>query len=168
MVVLGGQAEDWHSQTQPIVTRHELRALRSRDEQKRILLAEDVVVNQKVASRMVEKLGYFVEIVANGREAIAAWETGRYDLILMDCQMPEVDGYEATREIRRRERGDQHIPIVALTANAMKGAEELCIEAGMDAHLSKPIDREALQICLRQFLKDLASQPVASDEPASL
>jgi two-component system sensor histidine kinase/response regulator len=168
MVVLGGQAEDWHSQTQPIVTRHELRALRSREEQKRILLAEDVVVNQKVASRMVEKLGYSVEIVANGREAIAAWETGRYDLILMDCQMPEVDGYEATREIRRRERGDQHIPIVALTANAMKGAEELCIEAGMDAHLSKPIDREALQICLRQFLKDLASQPVASDEPASL
>jgi PAS domain S-box-containing protein len=168
MVVLGGQAEDWHSQTQPIVTRHELRALRSREEQKRILLAEDVVVNQKVASRMVEKLGYFVEVVSNGREAIAAWESGRYDLILMDCQMPEVDGYEATREIRRRERGDQHIPIIALTANAMKGAEQLCLEAGMDVHLSKPIDREALQECLRRFLVEKPDHVAPSSEPASL
>ncbi|HEU4601418.1 MAG TPA: response regulator [Steroidobacteraceae bacterium] len=168
MVVLGSQAEDWHSQTQPIVTRHELRALRNREEQKRILLAEDVVVNQKVASRMVEKLGYTVEVVANGREAIVAWETGRYDLILMDCQMPEVDGYEATREIRSRERGDQHIPIIALTANAMKGAAEHCIEAGMDAHLSKPIDRDALQDCLRRFLSDLTPQPQQSEESPSL
>jgi two-component system sensor histidine kinase/response regulator len=168
MVVLGGQAEDWHSQTQPIITRHELRALRNREDQKRILLAEDVVVNQKVAVRMVEKLGYGVEVVANGREAIVAWESGRYDLILMDCQMPEVDGYEATREIRRRERGDQHIPIVALTANAMKGAQEQCIEAGMDAHLSKPIDREALHECLQRFLADRPVQTAPSDAPASL
>jgi CheY-like chemotaxis protein len=152
MVVLGGNAEDWHSQTQPIVTRHELRAMRQLETQKRVLLAEDVVVNQKVAIRMLEKLGYLVEAVANGQEAVAAWQTGKFDLILMDCQMPIVDGYEATREIRRQETTGRHIPIIALTANAMKGAEQQCFESGMDAHLPKPIDRLALEACLQGFL----------------
>ena len=152
LVVLGGEAKDWHTQTQPIVTRHELRVLRKRVESRRLLLAEDVLVNQKVASRALEKLGYEVEVVNNGKEAVAAWETGKYDLILMDCQMPEMDGYEATREIRRREGPNQHIPIVALTAHAMKGADEECKAAGMDEHLTKPIDREALDRCLRRYL----------------
>ena len=152
LVVLGGDAKDWHSQTQPIVTRHELRVLRNRGDRKRLLLAEDVPVNQKVACRALEKLGYEVEVVSNGREAVAAWETGKYDLILMDCQMPEMDGYEATREIRRREASDKHIPIVALTAHAMKGADEECKAAGMDDHLTKPIDREVLDRCLRRHL----------------
>jgi PAS domain S-box-containing protein len=152
LVVLGGEARDWHTQTQPIVTRHELRVLRKRVESRRLLLAEDVVVNQKVAARALEKLGYEVEVVGNGLEAVTAWETGKYDLILMDCQMPEMDGYEATREIRRREGPNQHIPIVALTAHAMKGADEECKAAGMDEHLTKPIDREALDRCLRRYL----------------
>ena len=152
LVVLGGEARDWHTQTQPIVTRHELRVLRKRVESRRLLLAEDVVVNQKVAARALEKLGYEVEVVSNGLEAVKAWETGKYDLILMDCQMPEMDGYEATREIRRREGPNQHIPIVALTAHAMKGADEECKAAGMDEHLTKPIDREALDRCLRRYL----------------
>ena len=152
LVVLGGEAKDWHTQTQPIVTRHELRVLRKRVESRRLLLAEDVVVNQKVAARALEKLGYEVEVVGNGLEAVKAWETGKYDLILMDCQMPEMDGYEATREIRRREPPNQHIPIVALTAHAMKGADEECKAAGMDEHLTKPIDREALDRCLRRYL----------------
>jgi len=152
LVVLGGDAKDWHSQTQPIVTRHELRVLRNRSDRKRLLLAEDVPVNQKVACRALEKLGYEVDVVSNGREAVAAWETGKYDLILMDCQMPEMDGYEATREIRRREPSDKHIPIVALTAHAMKGADEECKAAGMDDHLTKPIDREVLDRCLRRHL----------------
>jgi PAS domain S-box-containing protein len=152
LVVLGGEARDWHTQTQPIVTRHELRVLRKRVESRRLLLAEDVVVNQKVAARALEKLGYEVEVVGNGLEAVKAWETGKYDLILMDCQMPEMDGYEATREIRRREGPNQHIPIVALTAHAMKGADEECKAAGMDEHLTKPIDREALDRCLRRYL----------------
>ncbi len=152
LVVLGGEAKDWHSQTQPIVTRHELRVLRSRNGRKRLLLAEDVLVNQKVACRALEKFGYEVDVVSNGREAVEAWEGGTYDLILMDCQMPEMDGYEATREIRRREAPDKHIPIVALTAHAMKGADEECKAAGMDDHLTKPIDREVLDRCLRRHL----------------
>jgi len=155
LVVLGGEAKDWHSQTQPIVTRHELRVLRSKTQTKRLLLAEDVVVNQKVACRALEKLGYEVDVVSNGLEAIEAWETGKYDLILMDCQMPEMDGYEATREIRRREQqSGKRIPIIALTAHAMKGADEECRAAGMDDHLTKPIDREALELCLRRYLND--------------
>jgi two-component system sensor histidine kinase/response regulator len=152
LVVLGSEARHWHTQTQPIVTRHELRVLRNRIDRRKLLLAEDVVVNQKVACRALEKMGYEVDVVSNGREAIEAWERGNYDLILMDCQMPEMDGYEATRIIRSREAPNEHIPIIALTAHAMKGADEECKAAGMDAHVTKPIDRHELERCLRHYL----------------
>jgi len=156
MLVIANTADAWHLQTRPIVTRHALRAQRARARH-RILLAEDNLVNQKVAQRLLEKLGYRVDVVADGRAAAAAWQTGYYDLILMDCQMPEMDGYEATREIRTREDGKCHIPIVALTAHAMKGADEKCRAAGMDDYLTKPIDRAKLDACLEHFLPSTGS-----------
>jgi two-component system sensor histidine kinase/response regulator len=151
LLVFSSQAQAWRDRTQPLVTQDALPLSRSHREH-RILLAEDNVVNQKVACRFVEKLGYRVEVVNDGRAAVDAWATDRYDLILMDCQMPELDGYEATREIRRREAGLRRIPIVALTAHAMKGADEECAAAGMDAYLTKPIDRVQLEACLDRFL----------------
>jgi signal transduction histidine kinase/CheY-like chemotaxis protein len=151
ILVLSGKAESWHTRTQPIVTQQRVAEQRGR-ERRRILLAEDNVVNEKVARHTLQRLGFHVDSVGNGREAVTAWQTGRYDLILMDCQMPELDGYEATREIRNRERGEQHIPIVALTAHAMKDDDLKCIAAGMDDHLTKPLDRDRLRLCLDHHL----------------
>jgi signal transduction histidine kinase/DNA-binding response OmpR family regulator len=156
MRVLAGNSEDWLSRTQPLVTRHALREQRAQA-RTRILLAEDNPVNQKVATKMLERLDYQVDAVGDGKAAVAAWQTGRYDLILMDCQMPELDGYEATREIRRLEKGSKRTPIVALTAHAMKGADEECLTAGMDEYLSKPINRDALDRVLKRFLTNLAA-----------
>jgi two-component system sensor histidine kinase/response regulator len=155
MMVLGTRAEGWRLATQPIVTRHALRSQRMRQTQ-HILLAEDNVVNQKVACRILEKLGYRVDVAADGEAAFAAWQTGRYHLILMDCQMPLMDGYETTRKIREHESGGVRIPIIALTAHAMKGADSECRAAGMDEHLTKPIDREQLQQSLDRWLNDEA------------
>ena len=151
MLILGARNEEAHMRTQRMVTRHALRSQRARESQ-RILLAEDNLVNQKVACRMLEKLGYRVDVAVNGQAAFEAWQTDRYQLILMDCQMPVLDGYESTRRIRAQENGTRRIPIVALTAHAMKGADAECTDAGMDDYLSKPIDREKLRACLEQWL----------------
>jgi PAS domain S-box-containing protein len=153
MMVLGVRAENWSMRSQPMVTRQALLSHRS-PHSHRILVAEDNVVNQKVACRSLEKLGYRVDVAADGEAAFRAWSSGRYDLILMDCQMPIMDGYEATRKIRAREGADEHIPIIALTAHAMKGADNECLSAGMDDYLSKPIDRERLQEVLQRWLED--------------
>jgi CheY-like chemotaxis protein len=110
------------------------------------------LVNQKVACRTLERLGYSADTVLDGRAAIAAWETGRYDLILMDCQMPDIDGYAAARHIRSNEKPNQRIPIIALTADAMKGADEQCFASGMDDYLTKPLDRVKLAACLERWL----------------
>ncbi|HEX5692085.1 MAG TPA: response regulator, partial [Roseiflexaceae bacterium] len=150
--------------SQPIVTRHALRSQRARHKH-RILLAEDNAVNQKVACRTLEKLGYRVDVAVDGEAAVKAWGTGRYDLILMDCQMPILDGYEATRRIRAREKDGTRIPIVALTAHAMKGADEQCTAAGMDDYLSKPIDRAALERTLERWLNP--NEDSAAPAPAT-
>jgi two-component system, sensor histidine kinase and response regulator len=151
MLVLGTKAEAWHLHTQPIVTRHALRSQRAKDAQ-HILLAEDNLVNQKVACRILERLGYRVDVAVDGQAAVDAWATGRYHLILMDCQMPVLDGYEATRQIRARESAGSRIPIIALTAHAMKGADAECTAAGMDDYVSKPIDREQLNAKIERWL----------------
>jgi PAS domain S-box-containing protein len=114
------------------------------------LLAEDNPVNQKVAKFLLGKLGYSVDIAANGVEVLEKMAARPYDCVLMDCQMPEMDGFAATREIRIREGGFQHTPIVAMTAHAMQGDRERCIEAGMDEYVSKPISIEGLRQALER------------------
>ena len=115
----------------------------------RVLVAEDNIVNQRVAVGLLSKRGHLVSVVDNGRKAIDALADGNFDLILMDVQMPEMDGFEATREIRARESGTgRHIRIVAMTAHAMKGDRERCFAAGMDGYLSKPIDPAMLYAIL--------------------
>jgi signal transduction histidine kinase/ligand-binding sensor domain-containing protein/DNA-binding response OmpR family regulator len=147
--VMSVDGKQWHLNTQPIVvTEGVLRTSSGR----RILLAEDNPVNQKVGRGTLEKLGFNVDIVANGADAVEAWAMGRYDLILMDCQMPVMDGYQAAREIRKREADRNPIPIVALTADAMQGTEQRCREAGMDDYLTKPLNRGRLRAILGKYL----------------
>jgi signal transduction histidine kinase/CheY-like chemotaxis protein len=124
-----------------------------REVPRRILLAEDNPVNQKIAVRQLKKLGYDVEVAANGREALAAFDRQAFDVILMDCLMPEMDGYQATREIREREREDVHTPIIAMTASAMEGDREKCFSAGMDDYVSKPFSPDALAEVLERWTR---------------
>jgi PAS domain S-box-containing protein len=122
---------------QEVITRHTLREEKKR---LRVLLAEDNAVNQTLAVRLLEKRGFKVTTAANGREAVAEFEKQSYDLVLMDVQMPEMDGFGATAAIRAKEMlSGKHIPIVAMTAHALKGDEERCIAAGMDGYISKPL-----------------------------
>jgi len=116
-----------------------------------VLVVEDNIVNQKMAVRMLDKMGCRVDVAMNGLEAIARIEASTYDLIFMDCQMPEMDGYETTAAIRRRSNGSKHIPIIAMTAHAMQGDRETCLQAGMDDYISKPIRKENLSEIIRKW-----------------
>jgi CheY-like chemotaxis protein/anti-sigma regulatory factor (Ser/Thr protein kinase) len=118
---------------------------------KRILLVEDHPINQKLASALLEKLGYSVTLAVNGREGVKAAAGAPYALILMDMQMPEMDGLEATGLIRSTGGPNQHAPIVALTANAMQSDLDACREAGMNDVLTKPIDRKLLAVCMNHW-----------------
>ncbi len=128
----------------------------------RVLIAEDNAVNQRVAVRMIEKLGLRADVAADGREAVALFEMLPYDLILMDCQMPVMDGYEATRQIRRFEGQGQHSMIIAMTAEAMDGTREHCLEAGMDDYIAKPVRMGDLAAILD---KSLQADQVTSARP---
>jgi CheY-like chemotaxis protein len=118
---------------------------------RRVLLAEDNAVNLKLGVRLLERLGCRVDGAGNGREAVEMAERLPYDLIFMDCRMPEMDGYEASREIRSRRAAGTHVPIVALTAHAVMGAREECLEAGMDDYLTKPARPADLERMLRRW-----------------
>ena len=116
----------------------------------RILLAEDNVVNQKLAMRLLQQMGYRSDLASNGIEAVESVERQAYDVVLMDVQMPEMDGLEATRRITARWRPEERPRIVAMTANAMQGDREMCLEAGMDDYLTKPIRVDRLVEALNQ------------------
>jgi signal transduction histidine kinase/CheY-like chemotaxis protein len=130
----------------------------------RVLVAEDNAINQKVAVRMVERFGLRADVAANGREAVRMFELLPYDLVFMDCQMPEMDGYEAAQEIRRREGPGGHVAIIAMTADAMAGCREQCLEAGMDDFIGKPVAMEALFEALRRWVPAREPAPAGSED----
>ena len=125
----------------------------------RVLIAEDNVVNQRVAVLMLHKLGLRADVAGNGLEAVQMSAMAPYDLILMDCQMPEMDGYAAAREIRRREGASRHVNIIAMTAEAMAGARDRCLESGMDDYIPKPVRMEDLCAVLQKWF---AQQPLVA------
>jgi len=148
-----------------VVTRHSLREGRNRS---RVLLAEDNAVNRVLAVRLLERRGFVVATAADGREALAALEKESFDVVLMDIQMPEMDGFEATKAIRKKEKSTgMHIPIIAMTANAMKGDQERCLEAGMDAYISKPVNTEKMFAAIASVLRKIDESEAARNNGES-
>jgi hypothetical protein len=125
-----------------------------------VLVAEDSQINQIVATRVLERCGCRVKVVGDGNEALDALAAEHYDAVLMDCQMPGMDGYDATSELRRRERGARHTPVIAMTAHAMTGDRERCIEAGMDDYISKPVRHADLAVALGRWIPAREQEPI--------
>ena len=131
----------------------------------RVLLVEDNPVNRDVGIDILTHFGCTVDVACDGEEALALYEPGSHDLILMDCQMPKLDGYATTREIRTRERDEEHVPIIAMTAHALEGDEERCLAAGMDDYLAKPVTPDAVLSKLRKWSDDdVSPAPERGDE----
>jgi signal transduction histidine kinase/DNA-binding response OmpR family regulator len=147
-------ADTMEKVTPRLITRHTLRQTKHK---LNVLLAEDHPVNQKLAERLLQKMGHEVTIAATGKQAVDLHDTGNFDLILMDVQMPEMDGFEATNLIREHEKTTgKRVPIIAMTAHAMKGDKERCLEAGMDGYISKPIDQRELFGTLEELAEKMA------------
>ena len=135
--------------------------MRESNNLRHILLAEDNAVNQTLVVRLLQKRGYIVTVAADGQAALEALEKQSYDLVLMDVQMPVLDGFQATAAIREREKsGDRHVPIIAMTAHSLKGDQERCIAAGMDGYVSKPIRTADLFEAIEKVVGKMSSAPV--------
>ena len=170
--VLAGKPEPVPKASRPLITRHAIREMRRLNG--KILLAEDDPTNQRVARGILGRLGLHVDLVENGAEAIQALSHWDYDLVLMDIQMPDMDGLETTQRIRDSETGVRNtaIPIIAMTAHAMEGDRERCIRAGMSDYLSKPVTLDALQAALEKWLPHHPAPqsdppPARTDDPAA-
>ncbi len=141
------------SEPSELITTHVISEARARA-RPRLLVAEDNTVNQRLAVAMLAKIGYRADVAANGAEALAAISEVPYGAVLMDCQMPEMDGYQATAAIRARENGSSHIPIIAMTAGAMTGDRERCLAAGMDDYIPKPVKVDELDAVLKRWVPE--------------
>ncbi len=160
VMLLLGVADARAGSDQPRADDHE--RWRGLDHRPRVLVADDIPVNQLVIRRLLEKRGCDVDIAADGREVLEMHESGTYEAVFMDCQMPTLDGYQATAEIRRREGIERHTPIIALTAHTMNGDRERCLVAGMDDYLAKPLSPALLDAALSRALG-----PAATDRDAA-
>jgi len=157
-----------HDGVIPLITRYSLKDAREPGTSLQILLAEDNAVNQRLAVRLLEKRGHRVTLASNGLEAVHALEKERFDLVLMDLQMPEMDGFEATAALRKKEKSTgTHQRVIALTAHAMKGDRERCLEGGMDGYLSKPIRPQELDAILENCPRRLAAEALPPPEPVT-
>jgi CheY-like chemotaxis protein len=164
--VLAHESREWRSQNQPVVTRNVLEEHRAAQRfHGKVLLVEDNSVNQKVAQRFLERLGCSVVVADNGELGVRAYLSDSFDLVLMDLQMPVMDGFTATRRIRDAEGWRARTPIIALTANAMTGQLERCLAAGMDGFLTKPLDVARLRDTLEEF--GLADDDSGLDDAAA-
>jgi two-component system sensor histidine kinase/response regulator len=164
--ILGRQpAKPTQTYTNQFITRHTLTEQQCQGT--RILLVEDNLINQKLINKLLSKKGYSVDVAENGIRAIEAVKTHNYQLVLMDGQMPEMDGFEATNRIREWEGDGAHIPIIAMTAYAMKGDRERCLISGMDDYLSKPIDPEDLFTTIEKWIRQDTNVEVEYGEPSN-
>lgn len=165
MATSGRTAVRAENQPPLMITRHSLSEAQAQ-RSPRVLVVEDNPVNQKVAAKMLEKLGCRVDVAANGREAVEGMARIQYLLVFMDCQMPEMDGFEATRLIRQQERAWGHVPIVAMTANAMAEDRVRCLAIGMDDFLSKPVQSQDLAEMLKRWLPHQEGEAIRVEMPA--